>query len=36
LAGFGGAAGLGVCYFTDWKLVLQFVPFINGKFKEEE
>lgn len=34
--GFGGAAGLGVLYFTDWKLILQFVPYYNGKFKTEE
>lgn len=35
LAGFGTAAGLGVLYFTDWKLVLQYVPFYGGKYKEE-
>ncbi|XP_044256954.1 cytochrome b-c1 complex subunit 10-like [Tribolium madens] len=33
---FGATAGVGITYATDWKLVLQFMPYYNGKFKEEE
>ncbi|CAH0562159.1 unnamed protein product [Brassicogethes aeneus] len=33
---FGATAGLGVCYATDWKLVLQYLPYYNGKFVTEE
>lgn len=33
---FGASAGVAVTYFTDWKLVLQYLPYYNGKFPKEE
>ncbi|XP_014165064.1 cytochrome b-c1 complex subunit 10 [Geospiza fortis] len=36
LATWGGVAGIGVIWATDWKLVLQYVPYIGGKFKTED
>ncbi|KAM9369269.1 cytochrome b-c1 complex subunit 10 [Phaethornis superciliosus] len=32
----GTVAGTGVIWATDWKLVLQYVPYIGGKYKTEE
>lgn len=36
LVTWGGVAGTGLIWFTDWKLVLQYVPYISGKFKTED
>jgi hypothetical protein len=36
LSAFGAAAGLGVCWITDWKAVLQYMPYYNGKFETTE
>ncbi|XP_026720988.1 cytochrome b-c1 complex subunit 10 [Athene cunicularia] len=36
LVTWGGVAGTGVIWITDWKLVLQYVPYIGGKFKTED
>ncbi|XP_058274652.1 cytochrome b-c1 complex subunit 10 [Hemibagrus wyckioides] len=35
LAVWGGVAGIGVIHFTDWRLILDYVPYINGKFKKD-
>ncbi|XP_076847526.1 cytochrome b-c1 complex subunit 10 [Brachyhypopomus gauderio] len=36
LSFFGAAGGIAVVHFTDWRLVLDYVPYINGKFKKDE
>lgn len=33
---YGTAAGIGLLYFTDFKEVLQYLPFYNGKFPTDE
>ncbi|XP_044741467.1 cytochrome b-c1 complex subunit 10-like [Chrysoperla carnea] len=33
---FGAAGGAFMLYFTDWKAVLQYVPFYGGKFKTDD
>ena len=33
--GWGGAAGATFLYLTDWKLVMQYVPFVNKKFNHD-
>jgi len=32
---FGATAGAAVCYFTDWRVVTDWIPFYNGKYKKE-
>ncbi|NXE28039.1 QCR10 protein, partial [Ardeotis kori] len=36
LVTWGAVGGTGLIWFTDWKLVLQYVPYVRGKFKTEE
>lgn len=36
MATWGSAAGVALVYFTDWQLVLKYVPYINGKFKKAD
>lgn len=35
LAVWGSVGGIAVIHFTDWRLILDYVPYINGKFKKD-
>uniref|UniRef100_A0A8C7K8J1 Ubiquinol-cytochrome c reductase, complex III subunit XI n=2 Tax=Oncorhynchus TaxID=8016 RepID=A0A8C7K8J1_ONCKI len=35
MAGWGSVGGVALVYFTDWRLILDWVPYINGKFKDD-
>uniref|UniRef100_A0A3B4DAI2 Cytochrome b-c1 complex subunit 10 n=1 Tax=Pygocentrus nattereri TaxID=42514 RepID=A0A3B4DAI2_PYGNA len=32
----GGVGGIALVHFTDWRLILDYVPYINGKFKKND
>ncbi|CAH1112619.1 unnamed protein product [Psylliodes chrysocephalus] len=32
---FGATAGVTLCYATDWRVIVDYIPYYNGKFKEE-
>ncbi|XP_034039752.1 cytochrome b-c1 complex subunit 10 [Thalassophryne amazonica] len=36
MAVWGAALGVTVIHFTDWRLVLDYVPYIRGKFKKDD
>ncbi|XP_035268805.1 cytochrome b-c1 complex subunit 10-like [Anguilla rostrata] len=36
MAGWGVVGGVAVVHFTDWRLILDYVPYINGKFKTDD
>lgn len=36
LAVWGTVGGVALVHFTDWRLVLDYVPYISGKFKRDE
>jgi len=36
LAVWGGVGGVALLYATDWRLIMDHVPYINGKFKKDE
>ncbi|XP_075339739.1 cytochrome b-c1 complex subunit 10 [Odontesthes bonariensis] len=36
LAIWGTTGGVALVYFTDWRLILDYVPYVNGKFKKDE
>ncbi|XP_029970033.1 cytochrome b-c1 complex subunit 10 [Salarias fasciatus] len=36
LAIWGTTGGVALVYLTDWRVVLDYVPYINGKFKKDE
>lgn len=33
---FGGIAFSALVFVSDWRVVLDYVPFINGKFKDKD
>ncbi|KAG5873229.1 hypothetical protein JTB14_009048 [Gonioctena quinquepunctata] len=33
---FGATAGVAVVYATDWRVIVDYVPYYNGKFPKEE
>ncbi|XP_078115344.1 cytochrome b-c1 complex subunit 10-like [Sander vitreus] len=36
MAAWGTVGGVALVHFTDWRLVLDYVPYIKGKFSEDE
>ncbi|XP_063309362.1 cytochrome b-c1 complex subunit 10 [Pelobates fuscus] len=34
-ATWGTVAGVGLIWATDWRLFLDYVPYVNGKFKDK-
>ncbi|XP_005795660.1 cytochrome b-c1 complex subunit 10-like [Xiphophorus maculatus] len=36
MVAWGTVGGVAVIHFTDWRLILDYVPYINGKFKKDE
>uniref|UniRef100_A0A8C6SZ07 Ubiquinol-cytochrome c reductase, complex III subunit XI n=1 Tax=Neogobius melanostomus TaxID=47308 RepID=A0A8C6SZ07_9GOBI len=36
MAAWGTVGGVTLVYLTDWRLILDYVPYINGKFKKDE
>ncbi|XP_039622872.1 cytochrome b-c1 complex subunit 10 [Polypterus senegalus] len=36
LGTWGTVGAVGLVYATDWRLILDYVPYINGKFKKDE
>ncbi|XP_028300231.1 cytochrome b-c1 complex subunit 10-like [Gouania willdenowi] len=36
LATWGVVGGVALIHFTDWQLILGYVPYIKGKFKDDE
>uniref|UniRef100_A0A672P428 Cytochrome b-c1 complex subunit 10 n=1 Tax=Sinocyclocheilus grahami TaxID=75366 RepID=A0A672P428_SINGR len=36
LVGWATVGGLAVVHFTDWRLILDCVPYIRGKFKKDD
>ncbi|XP_077128242.1 cytochrome b-c1 complex subunit 10 [Ranitomeya variabilis] len=36
LCTWGSVGAVGLVWATDWRLFLDYVPYINGKFKEDK
>ncbi|XP_068196866.1 cytochrome b-c1 complex subunit 10 [Antennarius striatus] len=32
----GAVGGVALVHFTDWRVILDYVPYINGKFKKAD
>nr|ACO10159.1 Ubiquinol-cytochrome c reductase complex 6.4 kDa protein [Osmerus mordax] len=32
----GTVGGVALVHFTDWRLILDWVPYVNGKFKNDK
>lgn len=35
MVAWGTAGGVALIHFTDWQLVLDYVPYVNGKFRKD-
>ncbi|XP_042335932.1 cytochrome b-c1 complex subunit 10 [Sceloporus undulatus] len=35
-ATWGSVGAIGLVWATDWRLILDYVPWINGKFKKDD
>uniref|UniRef100_A0A8C4VQ50 Cytochrome b-c1 complex subunit 10 n=1 Tax=Gopherus evgoodei TaxID=1825980 RepID=A0A8C4VQ50_9SAUR len=36
LTTWGAVGAVGLVWATDWRLILDYVPYINGKFKKDD
>uniref|UniRef100_UPI0037E7718C cytochrome b-c1 complex subunit 10-like n=1 Tax=Semicossyphus pulcher TaxID=241346 RepID=UPI0037E7718C len=36
MVAWGTVGGVALVHFTDWRLFLDFVPYVKGKFKDDE
>lgn len=36
MAAWGTTALVSLIFFTDWKLILQYVPYVGGKYKKDD
>ncbi|XP_023131730.1 cytochrome b-c1 complex subunit 10 [Amphiprion ocellaris] len=36
MAVWGTTGSVALVYLTDWRLILDYVPYINGKFKKDD
>ncbi|XP_029285353.1 cytochrome b-c1 complex subunit 10-like [Cottoperca gobio] len=36
MVAWGTVGGVALVHFTDWRLILDYVPYISGKFKKDE
>ncbi|XP_055013148.1 cytochrome b-c1 complex subunit 10-like [Boleophthalmus pectinirostris] len=36
MAVWGTAGNVALIHFTDWRFILDYVPYISGKFKKDE